>query len=129
MGGFMATVDELFNTVTRLTTSELEQFIPRVLYERAKRQAPSLSHTETQLLKNINRGLSIKAQSRYNQLTQKQQERTLTPTEQEELFRLIDQIEVADAKRVGYLAQLAELRGISLDAVMLQLGIRPRPYA
>lgn len=125
----MATVDELFNTVAHLTTPELDQLIPRVLTERAKREAHSLSKTETQLLQKINRGLSPKAQNRYDQLMRKQRARKLSVSEQEELFALIDRIEQADAKRVGYLAELAQLRGVSLDTLMKQLGIRPRPYA
>lgn len=125
----LETLDELVHRVTHLSTSELERFVPFVLKERASRHAHSLPKNEAELLQKINAGLSAEVQNRYDELMQKQLLAQLSNTEQIELLNLIDQIEQSDAQRVGYLAQLANLHGVSLDVVMQQLGIRTRPYA
>jgi hypothetical protein len=41
------------------------------------------------------------------------------------MLQLTDQIEKSDARRVKYMTELAQLRGISLTALMEELGIRP----
>lgn len=120
--------DELLNSVEQLSLSELEQFVFRVIELRAKRRAPNLSKDQAQLLKKINQGLSPDIQKRYNELNAKRKAETLTPEEHQELLQLTDQIEKSDAERVKYLAELAQLRGISLTALMKELDIRPPAY-
>ena len=56
-------------------------------------------------------------------------EETLTSNEHQELLALIDRIEEADAERVQALANLAELRNVSITALMDELGILPPSYA
>jgi hypothetical protein len=54
---------------------------------------------------------------------------TITPQEHEELLVFIDRIELADAERMQHLIALAQLRGVSVDTLMEQLGIRRTMYA
>lgn len=95
----------------------------------ARRRAPGLSQGESELLAKINQGFPPDVQRRLNELVAKRQAETLTPGEHEELLRLIEQSEKAEAARVEALAQLAALRGVSLTKLMDDLGIKAPDYA
>jgi len=107
-------------SIDRLILQELEQQIGE--------QAPPESLTELDLLKKINLDLGIapKVWERYDYLTERLQEEILTEVEHHELLALIDMVETANVERLGYLIQLAKLRGISITQLMTDLGIRPR---
>lgn len=121
--------DELLEVVGRLSQPELEQFVFQVIALRAKRHAPSLPRVEADLLLKINEGLPSDIQQRYADLMAKRQAETLTPDEYAELLTLTQQAEQLQVRRVEYLAELARGRGISLTALMENLGIRPASYA
>ena len=95
----------------------------------ARRRAPGLSQGESELLAKINRGFPPDVQRRLNELIAKRQAETLTPGEHEELLRLVEQSEKAEATRVEALAQLAALRGMSLTTLMDDLGMKGPDYA
>ena len=76
----------------------------------------------------INQGFPLDVQRRLNELVAKRRAETLTPDEHEELLRLIEQSERAEAARVEALAQLAALRGVSLTTSMDDLGIKAPDY-
>jgi hypothetical protein len=122
-------LDELLNGVAQLSLPELERFVSRVIALQAQRKSPSLPKGESELLLKINQGLPLDTQKRYDELVAKRKAETLTPDEHQELLRLIDQIEKADAERMKYMADLAHLRGTSLAALMKDLGIRSPAYA
>ncbi|MDE3091823.1 MAG: STAS/SEC14 domain-containing protein [Chloroflexota bacterium] len=121
--------DELLKAVGRLSQPDLDQFVFQIIALRAQRQAPGLPHAESELLLKINEGIPSDIQTRYNELIAKRQAEALTPGEYEELLRLTQQVEKLEVRRVEYLAELARLRGISLTALMENLGIRPPAYA
>src|SRR5690606_37925332 len=120
--------DELLSGVERLSTSELDQFVHRVLALQAKRKATSVSQEVTQLLLKINQGLPSEVQKRYDELSAKQREETISQSEHEELLELIEQIAKLDAERIRLLAELARIRQTSLSALMEDLGIRTPTY-
>ena len=116
--------EDLLHAIEKLGPAELERFASQVFALVANRRAPSLSEQESQLLQEINQGVPAEMSERYAALIERRREETLTPEEHDELLRLGDQIEALDAKRVERLAKLADLRGMSLEAVMASLGIR-----
>jgi len=122
-------LDELLDGIAQLETPELERFIAQALALRAKRIAPGLRQDETRLLQKINRGLPANVQQRYDDLTAKRRAETLTPEEHQELVTLIDRIERSDAERLQNLTKLAQLRHVSVTALMVELGIRQPAYA
>lgn len=122
-------LDALIGGVEQLNTADLEWLTNQILALRAKRRAPSLPHKEAELLQKINQGLPAATQQRFDLLTAKRRAETLTEEEYEELLQLVDEIELRDAKRVEYLAELAQLRNLSLRTLMQQLDIRPPAYA
>ncbi|ACK68384.1 conserved hypothetical protein (plasmid) [Rippkaea orientalis PCC 8801] len=117
--------EDLFQAVQQLSLSELEGFVQDIIALKAKQKAGSLSTDETELLLKINQGLSSDIQTRYQLLIQKRNDETLTEPEYQELLQLTDKVELHQAQRLNYLAQLAQLRQISLTDLMTQLGIKP----
>ena len=87
---------------------------------------PHMGVRESELLKEINRGLPPEIWQRYDELVAERRDETLTESEHRELLALGDQIEAAHVHRIALLAELARLRGVELDALMKQLGIGPR---
>jgi hypothetical protein len=122
-------LDAVLQGLARLGAKELEQFIDKVIALQAQRRAPNLSKDETELLQQINHGLPADVRQRYDALNAKLHDETITPQEHEELLALIDRIELADAERMQRLVALAQLRGVSVDTLMEQLGIRRTTYA
>lgn len=122
-------LDEVLQGLARLETKELEQFVEQVMALQAQRRAPSLPKDETELIQQINRGLPADIRQRYDALNAKLHDETITPQEHEELLTLIDRIELADAERMQRLVALARFRGVSVDTLMEQLGIRRTTYA
>jgi hypothetical protein len=57
-------------------------------------------------------------------LIEKRDDETITAEEWRELAALTDRLELLHADRLAALAELAKLRGITLDEVMSQLGIQ-----
>ncbi|MBK8454575.1 MAG: hypothetical protein WAQ53_02585 [Thiofilum sp.] len=121
--------EQLLHSVANLPAHDLEAFVTKVLTLRAKLKAPSISHTEAQLLTQINQGLSAQEQERWTQLEQKRQAETLTPKEHQELLTLNDQMEQLNVVRMQALTTLAFIRQISITTLMQNLGIRTPDYA
>ena len=117
--------EDLLEAVEQLSLSELEGFFQDIIALKAKHHAPSLSKYETELLLKINQGLSQDNQGRYQLLINKRNEENLTEQEYQELLELSDQMEIHQTQCLEYLAQLAQLRQISLTDLMTQLSIKP----
>jgi hypothetical protein len=120
---------EVLNGLARLETRDLAQLVEQVLALQARRRAPSLPKNEADLLQKINQGPRPEVRQRYAELTAKLRAETLMPEEHQELLHLIDQIELADAERMQHMITLAQVRQVSVDALMHQLGIYPPAYA
>jgi len=120
--------DELLKVVGQLNTRELEQLMSQVISLRAKRKSPCLSQKETALFLNINKRLPSKTRTRFDVLNKKRQAETLTDSEHKELLRLTEQIEKFDSKRIGYMAELARIRGVSLTKLMKNTEIFPSAH-
>ncbi|HYW19495.1 MAG TPA: STAS/SEC14 domain-containing protein [Nodularia sp. (in: cyanobacteria)] len=120
--------DDLLKAVEQLNQADLKQFISQVIALQAQRTAPSLMQQESELLLKINQGISVEIQNYYNDLIAKRDIETLTDEEHRELLSLTEQIEKQQAQRIEYLVELANLRGISLNALMESLGIQTQVY-
>lgn len=97
--------------------------LERCLAVSAPTSTPRVSAQEASLLQEINRGLAPETWQRYHQLMERRREETLSPDEHEELVALTDTVELAHAARMKGVAELANLRGISIDDLMAELGI------
>ena len=121
--------DELLKAVGQLNADELNRLLSEVISLQAKQKSPSLSKRETELMLKINKGLSPETQKHFDELNKKRQAEKLTPSEHKELLNMIEQIEKSDAERIGYMAELARIRGISLAELMNESKIFPSSHA
>ena len=119
--------DDLLDAVADLDGKEFDQFVSQVLALQARRRSRTLAHHEAALLQQINVGLDPTTWRRYDVLKAKRRAATLTEAEHSELIAIGERIEMANARRVTALIQLAQLRHISLEELMNQLGIQPPP--
>jgi hypothetical protein len=60
----------------------------------------------------------------YRYLKDRRRAEVLTESERQELIAITDRLERLNATRIEKLLELARLRGVTLDQVMNQLGIR-----
>jgi hypothetical protein len=81
--------------------------------------------SESELLKKINLEISEAEWTNYRRLVKLRQNESLTEKEHEILILLGEKIEKANAKRLEYLAALAQLKNVSLKNIMDELGIHP----
>jgi hypothetical protein len=120
---------QLAQVIEQLSLAELNHFTNEVVALRARRNAPVLSADESALFAIINRTLSESERERLAALGERRANETLTSDEHEELLALQHKLEGLHAARMKALASLAELRGVTLTAVMDQLGIHFPDYA
>lgn len=92
-----------------------------------KKRSVILSADESRLLLAINQAISVELQERYHYLLIQRDANALTSEEYSELITLGDRIENLEAERLGNLLQLAQLRQISLDQLMIDLGLLQLP--
>jgi hypothetical protein len=118
--------DALLRAIEQLSSSELDQLMAELRNLRAVRGHSRLTEAESTLLTRINEALPSELDRRYSELIGRRQEELLTTEEHEELLRLTDEVERIEADRVQALAELANVRGVSLSTVMRDLGI-PAP--
>ena len=104
--------------------SYLVQLLKQVAQLSQKRAQPK-QLSETDLLQKINLGISETEWTRYKYLISLRRAERLTEQEHQALIVLGDKIEQANAQRLKYLFALSQLRGISLEKLMLDLGIKP----
>lgn len=121
-------VDELMQAANQLDSSDLDRLLQQVVILRAYRKANVLPLEEAQLLHKINQGIDPELRAQYQRLRGKLEAETLTDTEYNTLIQLSNQIEQFGAQRLEALANLAQLRQVSLSELMETLGIQPVTY-
>jgi hypothetical protein len=121
------TTEELLDALEQLEPKEAEKVWRHLLHLQARRRAPHLSEREAELLREICRDKRPGFQERFDGLNAKRRAFTLTPEEHEELLRLVDESEAFTVRRLEALTELAQLRRVSLRALMKQLGLKAPP--
>jgi hypothetical protein len=120
--------DELIQAANQLDATDLDRLLHQVIFLRASRKTQVLPEKESQLLIKINQGVPPDLHAQYQMLRQKRESETLTETEHSTLIQLSNQIEQIGARRLEALANLAQLRQVSLLDLMETLGIQPMTY-
>jgi hypothetical protein len=82
-----------------------------------------LPRAEAELLERINEGLPEGTWARYEALKEKRDAETLTETEHAELIRLVNEVDIWNARRLEAVAELAKLRGVRFPDLVKQLGL------
>lgn len=89
----------------------------------ASREGKKSDRDESGLIESINRGLPGNFWENFHRLKERGETADLDRTESEELTRMADQIEEADAERIEAAAELARLRGVPFDQVLAEFEI------
>lgn len=97
----------------------------RVVQIRQQKLPNVLPLLETDLLREINRGVSVSIQKRYDILSKKRKKETLTDLEYAELLELNTYFEQHNVRRLELLLELAKIRNQTLDQVIQALEIKP----
>ena len=106
-----------------------DAYIVKLLQWHLSTTQSALPASEATLLQQINLGLSPATWQRYHELVGKLEDETLQPDEQQALITITNQLEQANVRRLAALIKLAQLRDITLDQLIDQLGLRPPTYA
>jgi hypothetical protein len=119
---------QLVQAVERLSPAEFDHFVDEVTALRARRKAPVLSADESALFAVINQSLPEAERNRLIDLGRQRADETLTDGEHQELLALQRRLEALHTARMKALADLAAIRGVTLTAIMDQLGIQFPDY-
>ena len=106
----------------------LDRHILQRLKEESKQPESSLNQEE-KLLSKIDQWIPEHQLKTYRALVKKRMAENISESEYQELLRLTDVVETAHAVRMKHLMDLSILRGISLDQIMKDLGLRHQRYA
>lgn len=117
-------LEDVLAAIEQLEPTELEKVSQRLLHLQARRRAANLSEREAELLREIYRAKPQGFQERFDELNARRRAFTLTPEEHEELLRLVEESEAFTVRRTEALAELAQLRQVSVPVLMKQLGIK-----
>jgi len=119
------TVPDLLDSASRLGANEFESFFKELLALRAKRIAPVLSEEENNLIEKIYAKLPSNTTAQYALFSEKRRLGTITPPEYETLLSLVPIVEKYNVERLQYIIKLAELRKLTPQILMNQLGLMP----
>lgn len=87
--------------------------------------APTVSEREAELFRAINIGFPMEKIDRQSELLEKRSKKSISDEEQTELLNSIKELERLNVERIQALSDLAKLRGVTLDEIMVELGISP----
>jgi hypothetical protein len=119
-------VEEIEHAASQLDAAVLAKLIKRLSeYLFVRTSDPRTSH-ETGLLFRINNGVSDSDWQTYKSLNRKRKAATISVAELKGLTKLSDRIELAHAERLNALLELSQLRGVSVNKLMKEFGIRKR---
>lgn len=121
-------INEVLSGIAQLELSELEKFVHQVSYILAKKKVPSPPERELQLITKIYAPLKPTTQNRYDVLVEKMQTETISKEEHAELLKLTEIAEQHNVEWLQALVELSQIRQLSVDEVMTQLGISKRTH-
>lgn len=120
----MHTVSELIRGVGELPPSDFEDFFSKVEAMRSTRTNGVFSKKELALLAKINSTLPSHRLIRWNYLIALRDGETIGADQYKELLSLTEEVEEYEAKRLGWIAELADIHGLSLPNTIKRYNIR-----
>ena len=118
-----ATIGTLYHEAERLDNPSLDAFIAQITLLRVRRDFSDRQKQEADLLKKINKSLSVPQIEQFRLLKDKLANDNMTEQEHTELLLLLEKVENLNVSRLKHLTNLARLRHISVRELMAQLGI------
>lgn len=122
-------LQEKLEAIAHQEGRDVKSLIIEFLKEKvAPGESSDASARELELLQRVHLGIAVEDWERYHELVKKREGGTLTQAEHEELLRLVNRVELANAERMKFLVELAVLRQEPLEDLMMRLGIGPQPH-
>ena len=114
------TTENLLNAVAQMPDGEFDRFVEKArrIRQSEKTKNQSISPAEADLLHKINTIFAPEKRCEYNELYARFRDEDLKEGEYEKLLELNDEFEMLNVKRIEFIAELAKLRGQTLDQVM-----------
>lgn len=122
------TSQQIISALQTMPLDELEKLVDNALLVRAERVAPHLTGEETKILKIIQTGLPGENLERMKELQKMRDNGNLSPAGFGELAQLIEKLEEIHAERLAAVVQLANLRGVSFQIALDQVGLKLPDY-
>jgi hypothetical protein len=119
---------QVMDDLARLTARQLETVIEHASVLRLQKRKAVMSARESELMRVINRGLSVEKSARLEQLQEKLRQETIRPREHQQLLRLSDELEHLAAQRLKALIDLAALRKTSVAKLISEMGLNGAAY-
>ncbi len=116
-------VIDLLEGLPAETLGEVVRFIEFLRFRGAQDAGAPDRAAEAPLLAIVRRRLPPEDQRRLSALRALKEERALTPEEHAELLSYVERVEREDAERAQALLDLSRLRGVSLGALLSDLGL------
>ena len=117
---------QILEEIKTFPTPELESLEHSIRLERLRRNRNTLSSVETRLYEIINQPMP--GAERFRELESLWEAGTLSDEERAELLDIVEAREELGARRLEAVRQLAELRGVSFEALWRQtMGETPQP--
>ena len=114
---------DLLNAAETFDSNSIKQLMSELNRILEKRKKLPNSKEEQELIEQIYYATSSPTYARYKTLTVKIREENITTEEYEELMTLVPKIDDNTLIRLKNLSRLAEIREISVQEVMKQLGL------
>ena len=112
------------NIISQLTINELKTFHQKVSMAISQHNMINGEYKETELLQQLQEiTLPEEELHQFEILLEKRDQKELTKQEQDRLLELIKQEEVLRHERIKILGELSQIRSISLQDLMNQLGM------
>lgn len=119
------TVKHLLAGVKQLPPEQFREFMEKADRWRTRQARETAKNgDEAALLEAATAKLPASSSRRMKQLTRKLSASTLAEQERQELIELTDAAEQRDAERLEALVALARKRGVDLDEMMQELGLK-----
>ena len=119
---------QIISAVQTMPLDELEHLVSDVLAVRAERIAPHISGEEGKILRTIQQTFPEKKLLRMKELQALRDDEKLSPEGFGELAELIEKLELFHAERMKAVADLADLRGVTFQTTMKQVGLSLPDY-
>lgn len=124
--GVRVGVEELLLGAAQMDTPALEVFADRLHHIIARRKSPQPSQREVALVSAIYENLAPQTQQRLDELREKLADERITDAEHEELLKLTQLAEAHNVAWLQALVELAQIRGVSPQKALQQLGLDKR---
>lgn len=119
--------EELIQGLSDMDLDSLEKFSEALNQIIARRKSPMRSEKELELLGTVYQNFPSSDQQRYDELYLKLRDEKILQEEHQELLELVDKAERHNMEWLKALAELAALRGVSVEKLKQDLGVENPP--